>query len=224
MISVAKNEFFNLIKSVKAVIIILIFVMFSLYISDFLIKSAEFNTGKVAVYSSLRLLVFVLGYLFASILSHNTINREVEQRTGRLIVTKISRNSFLMGKFVGNLTFWFVCITVSYVLISIMSNQQDVEVYFMTLSTMTYFVGLVLLISTLINKTSMSNFLGLFLGLAMPGIGIWITLAERHVLGFTKYIFPYFYILKGGAFMLIPVLIAIIWIIIALIIIGKKEL
>ncbi len=224
MISVAKNEFLNLIKSVKAVIVILVFVLFSFYISNFLIKSSHLNTGKAAAYSSLRLLVFVLGYLFASILSHNTINREIEQRTGRLIVTKISRKSFLLGKFIGNLMFWFVSITVSYILISIMSNQQDGEVYFMTLSTMIYFVGLVLLLSTAVNKTSMSNFLGVFLGIAIPGIGIWITLDEKHILGFTKYIFPYFYILKGGAFMLIPDLIAIIWVIIALIIIKRKEL
>ena len=85
MISVAKNEFLNLIKSVKAVIVILVFVLFSFYISNFLIKSSHLNTGKAAAYSSLRLLVFVLGYLFASILSHNTINREIEQRTGRLL-------------------------------------------------------------------------------------------------------------------------------------------
>lgn len=224
MVSVAKNEFFNLIKSVKAVIIILIFVLFSFYISNFLIKSSELNARQGAVYSSLRLLVFVMGYLFASILSHNTINREIEQRTGRLIVTKISRNSFWLGKFVGNLMFWFVCITSSYILISIMSNQLDVTVYFMTLSIMLYFVALVLLVSTVIYKTSMSNFVGLFLGIAMPGIGMWVTLDEKNVLGFAKYVFPYFYILKGGAFMLIPVLIAMIWLLISLIIIRKKEL
>lgn len=224
MVSVAKNEFFNLIKSVKAVIIILIFVLFSFYISNFLIKSSELNARQGAVYSSLRLLVFVMGYLFASILSHNTINREIEQRTGRLIVTKISRNSFWLGKFVGNLMFWFVCITSSYILISIMSNQLDVTVYFMTLSIMLYFVALVLLVSTVIDKTSMSNFVGLFLGIAMPGIGMWVTLDEKNVLGFAKYVFPYFYILKGGAFMLIPVLIAMIWLLISLIIIRKKEL
>lgn len=224
MSSVIKNEFLSLMKGVKSIIIIMIFVLFSYYISDFFSVNSQLVDNKEAAYSSIRFLVFVLGYLFSSILSHNTINKEIELKTVRLVITKISRTEFWLGKYLGNILFWLLCLTISYVVISFMSNQIDIEIYIMILGVMQYFVSFVLLMSTLIEKTSLSNFLGLIFGLGVPIFGLWVTLTKNPILGFIKYIFPYYYILKGGFYIIIPVGISIMMIGIALMVFKKKEL
>ncbi len=224
MLCIAMKEFKNLICSIKSIIIIMIFVLFSYYISDFLANSINSNSDKGAAYSSIRLLVFVLGYLFASILSHNAINKELELKTIRLVITKVSRLKFWMGKFLGVYCFWFVCLTISYLLISIMSSQIDIEVYIMILCIMAYFVSFVLMMSTIIAKSSLSNFLGLVVGIALPGFGLWITLSEQKVFSFVKYLFPYFYILKGNAYIIIPLLISFIMAAFSYIIFRRKEI
>lgn len=224
MISIAKKEFLSLIKSIKAIVIIIIFVFFSYYLSEFLAKTAGEINDKGAVYSSIRFLVFILGYLFASILSHNTINKEMELKTVRLVITKISRSRFWLGKYFGILLFWFVCLTVTCALIAIMSGTIDISVYFMTLITMLYFVSLIMLLSTVIEKTALSNFFGLLLGIFIPLIGIWLTLKEGMFFGVLKYFFPYTYILNNDITLLVPVAISGILVMVSLLIFNKKEL
>lgn len=225
MSQIAIKEFKNLIFSIKSIIVILIFALFSFYIADFLAKTLNAtNDNKSAAYSSIRLLVFIFGYLFASILSHNSINKEVELKTARFVVTKVSRLSFLLGKYIGTCLFWFFCLTISYMIISIMSKQFDFEVYIMVLVVMVYFVSLVLMISTLIDKSSLSNFLGLIIGIAFPILGLWVTLNESKPFSFMKYLFPYYFILKGAIYIVIPLIISFIMMALSCIIFKRKEL
>ena len=77
MWAITKREFWNLIKSVRALIIILLFSAGSIWVTNSLSKvSGQLDVAEY--YASLRLLVLIFGFLFATILSHSCFNGEVE--------------------------------------------------------------------------------------------------------------------------------------------------
>lgn len=70
MWAITKREFWNLIKSVRALIIILLFSAGSIWVTNSLSKvSGQLDVEEY--YASLRLLVLIFGFLFATILSHS---------------------------------------------------------------------------------------------------------------------------------------------------------
>lgn len=223
MLAILKKESINLFKSFKSIFIILFFGLFSYFISNFLSSSVQL-IDKSSFYASIRLLVFLLGYLFVSILSHNCINKEIETKTIRLTITKISRIDFLIGKLLGTMLFWIACLLISFLMISIMGKVFDISILFMLIVTMIYFISIVLLLSTIITKSSLTNFIGLVLGLLIPILGLWLTMGGSTNLDFLKLLFPYYYVLKGMAYMFIPLGISLILNIISIRILSRKDL
>lgn len=207
--AITKKEFFNLLKSVKAIVIILLFSGGSFWVSNSLAKTV----GQLAAgeyYSSLRLLVLFFGYLFATILSHSCLNNEVESKTIRLLLSKVSRASIVIGKLLGALLFWSVCLFVSFVFVSVIGRVWHVSELFIVFVTMAYFNSIVLLLSAVINKSSQTNFIGLILALAIPGLGLYTTLTAHSRLHILQYLFPYYYLLQGVVYMVIPLIFAVI--------------
>lgn len=223
MISVALEEFKRVLKSIRTIIIILIFVLFSYGMSSAL---ANFNTNTnsniSAAYSSIRLLVFILGYLFVSILSNNCINKEIETGSINFVLSKISRCNFIIGKFIGILLFWSVCIGTSFSVISFLNHQINFSIFLMLLCVITYYISLCILFSVLISKSSITNFLGLVIGIIFPILGLFVTLSNEWY-SFFKYLFPYEYILKGDFFIIVPLLISSIFLSIAILKFSRKE-
>lgn len=207
MWTIAKKEFINMLRSMKAIIVILIFTGGSFFVSN----SLSQMTGKLdgsEYYSSLRLFVFIFGYLFATILSHNAINSEIETKTIRLLLTKTSKTKFVLGKFLGILLFWAICLSVSFLSVSLLGKVFEPTQFIMVIVMMAYFNSIVLLLSAVIERSAMTNFLGLLIALAFPAIGLWVTLSIENPLHSMQLLFPYYYILQGTIYMVIPFVLA----------------
>jgi ABC-2 type transport system permease protein len=220
MLTVAKNEFFKNLKSIKSILIILLFACLSFFMTRYLkgIIKSDLN----GLYSTLKFLVFILGYLFVSTISHDVINREIEMQTIRLIVTKISKKRFLIGKLIGIIIFWFICIFISFSIISISAKMFNIMSFLLIFSCIYYYSCCVIFLSTIINKSTISNFLGIFLGLLLPPLGIYLT-TTTNFLKLLKWLFPYVYIEKSGFYILGPIVIGTVFILISLKILEKKD-
>jgi ABC-2 type transport system permease protein len=203
--AITKREFWNLIKSVRALIIILLFSAGSIWVTNSLSKvSGQLDVEEY--YASLRLLVLIFGFLFATILSHSCFNGEVETKTIRLLLTKVSKTSIVIGKMLGASLFWLVCLTGSFIFISAVGKVFHPSELFIAFSTMAYFNSIILLVSVVTAKPSRSNFVGLIFALLLPGLGLYATLTATSPLHFLQYFFPYFYLLQGVEFMGVPMI------------------
>lgn len=142
MWAITKREFWNLIKSVRALIIILLFSAGSIWVTNSLSKvSGQLDVEEY--YASLRLLVLIFGFLFATILSHSCFNGEVETKTIRLLLTKVSKTSIVIGKMLGASLFWLVCLTGSFIFISAVGKVFHPSELFIAFSTMAYFNSII---------------------------------------------------------------------------------
>ena len=227
MESVIKNEFIKLFKSIKAVIIIAILIATSYYSTKFimgnkgLIEGANLSTQMTA---SIQILIYIFGIAFVFVLSHNCINQEIQTQTIRFIVPKISRKKFILGKFMGISLFWYSCMSISFIIIAVMSNQNLFKEYVTVNIFITYMIALTLLLSTIISKTSLSNFVGIVLSVFLPFFGAWVTVDTNSKLSIVKYLLPYHYLVKEGVWLAMPILISVAYITLAIIIFDRKEL
>lgn len=199
MFMMCKREFISLFKSIKSIIIIAILFAVSYYaakFSSFIALGADLTAGEAEDIHTIGLLsvILLLGQLFVFGLSHDTINREVHERTMRFLVTRVSRSAILFGKFLGIWMFWFGCITVSFLLISIFSMKFDLFIFSQTLSLVTYQAALALLLSVLIPRPGNTMFLGNILGLLLPAFGFWTVFTPNGWVNWMKYFVPFYYL------------------------------
>ncbi|WP_166240268.1 ABC transporter permease [Paenibacillus turpanensis] len=213
MFVISRREFFGLFKGVKSIILIAILFLTSYYsakFAHFLLSELEL-TGKDAenVHATgLLALILFLGQLFVMALSHDCVNRETHDRTIRFLVTRTSRFSILGGKFVGVWLFWLASITISFLLVSIYSRKLDFFIYSQTLSTVTYYIALTVLLSVLIPKPSITMFIGVVIGLSLPGFGFWLNYTSNMWLSWIKYVMPYYYLMRDDYSFLVIIVLA----------------
>lgn len=225
MLVVAKNEFFKLFKSIKSILVILVFICTSYYTAKHFSNSIfESSSNGSPYYSSLRFCVFILGYIFVSTLSHDCINGEIESQTIRLVISKISRKDFLLGKFIGITLFWCACILISSLCIILISSVIEIKTIITMILTCIYFISIVILNSCIIPKSSMTNFIGIVLGFIIPGVGLYCYFTENALLGIFKYLFPYYYAMNMNVTVIIIGIISAGIISISYFLISRKDL
>ncbi|MEB9975392.1 hypothetical protein P4K82_28305 [Bacillus cereus] len=225
MLSIAKNEFFGLFKSFKSIVVILFFLLVSYYSSSFLSGNLMNGMSGDSTYaSSIKLLVFFLGFLFVFSLSHDSINREVELQTVRFIVTKISRKSFVFGKFLGILFFWLFCITVSFSIICFFAKDILIKEYFLMVLFLVYAISLNLFLSVLFKKSGVTIFLSIILGILLPVFGIWSALDDKVWLFPFKYLLPYHYLILSGNYLIFPLILSSLYLYLVLLLFNRKDL
>src|SRR5690625_2437275 len=78
-------------------------------VSSFILNTVVILLGFVPA-SVISLILMVLGFLFAFAISHDLINKEIELKTIRLLITKTSSLKLMLGKFLGTLLFWIVTV------------------------------------------------------------------------------------------------------------------
>lgn len=228
MYIIGKREFFSLFKGIKSIMIIVILLVTSYYSAKFsnLLTSEIDLTAKEAenIYTiGLLALLFLFGQLFVMGLSHDTMNRETHERTIRFLVTRTSRSSIVLGKFFGIWLFWFVCLTVSFLLISIFAKKIDVFIFLQIMSLLTYQIALTILFSVLIPKPGFTMFLGIVLGLVFPILGFWLTFTSNVWVSWLKFITPFYYLDRDDYTFWVIVLLAGIMLGIANLIFKRRE-
>ncbi|ASK63910.1 hypothetical protein CFK37_17985 [Virgibacillus phasianinus] len=232
MIHVLKREFIDSFKSVRSILIVL-FITFVSYQSA---KFIENNPGIIdklienggeagsAYTAAIALIVLMFGFLFVFATSHDIINRETEMKTMRLLVTKTSRWQVMLGKFCGAMLFWVVTVSISFSILSIIAESWFPKDYFQSLLFIFYIVSFVLLISTVITKTKLTMFLGILLGITLPIIGLIASVVDRWYLLPFRYLLPYNYLEGSVGFMLIPMATGIVYILLSIYIIQRRDL
>lgn len=229
MYEIGKREFIQLFKGIKSIIIILILLATSYYSAKFagllLTTGIEF-TAKEAEgihFAGISVLLLVFGQLFVMGLSHDSINRETHERTIRFLITRTSRTSVLLGKFLGAWFFWVICVTISFVVISIFARKMDVFIFSQAMSLLTYQIALAILLSVLIPRPGYSMFIGVIIGLITPIFGMWVTETSNIWMSWMKYITPYYYLVREDYTVFVIILLAVIMLFIANLIFRRRE-
>ncbi|MGG0739607.1 ABC transporter permease [Niallia taxi] len=228
MFEIGKREFLQLFKGVKSVLIILLFLVTSYYSAKFAEPLAEVTemTAKEAAQAhvaGLMFLIIVFGQLFVTSLSHDSINREIHERTMRFLVTKTTRQSILLGKFLGIWMFWFVSLFLSFLIISIITKKISILMFSQTMSLLTFQVAFVLLLSVLIRSPGITMFFGIISSLIFPIIGGWLVLTSNPAISWIKYITPYYYMEKEDYKFLVIFVFAAVLIYLADLVFKRRE-
>ncbi|MDX8045363.1 hypothetical protein SH601_05110 [Gracilibacillus sp. S3-1-1] len=229
MFAISKREFFESFKGVKSIIIIAIFLMtayFSTKFSDWLLfMNIDFTSQETELIHTfaISVLILVFGMLFTMGLSHDVMNREIHERTVRFLVTRTSRVSIIMGKFLGVVLFWFTCLLTSFLIISIFAHQFDVITFLQSLSLLVYYCACTLLLSVLISKPGFSMFLSMIIGIAFPIFNGWVFFTTNAWISWLKYLLPFYYVNDQDYRFMVIFLLAGVLLFIALKVFKRRE-
>jgi len=229
MFAICFREFKSLFKSIKSLIIISIIFGVTLgtakLVSTFQSQLQELGMGDSSYATGLLIVIILVSPLFVSTLSHNTVNEELSSRTIRFIATKTSRRNIILGKFLGILSFWTVCLIVALLLITPFSGEFHLSEFIQSVIFITYFIGLSIMLSTIIPRPGITGFLGLVLSIGLTVLGLWSIGSDNILLKIYSYITPYFFYSQDNEFYTYLVLVfPIIFLGISLITIRKKDL
>lgn len=158
-----KNE----LRNTRVLVTIAMFVLLSLLsiytssIIPLLFASKSEISGNIGYITS-NLTLLLLGPIFVIALSHDIVSREIETGTIRLIIPKIKRSSFIIGKFIGlNILFSLIVgivfmIIYLYIAINTQTYMSPYPLSSWLLLTLYFgcFIGLCLIISSLADSSS----------------------------------------------------------------------
>src|SRR5699024_3224179 len=130
----------------------------------------------------------------------------------------------MLGKLLGTILFWLVTVSISFGILSIFAGSWFPKDYFQTILFLFYIVSFVLFISTVIPKTKLTMFLGMILGIGLPILGFMAIGSDTWYLVPFKYILPYYYLDGSFGLMLIPLIIGVIYFLLSVYIMQRKDL
>lgn len=226
MWTICIRECKELFKGFRPIIIIGILVALS-YLSARLADAfpAIEDVSKQDSYTlGLTFSIFILGLLFVFTLSHDTINREVQTRTMRFLVTKTSRNKILIGKLLGILFFWIIIVLLCLTLITFYAKTFYFKTLVECVLFLFYAICAALLLSTIVKRTGQSMFLGISISLLLPALTGWAVLTDKFYIQWFKYISPYYYFDLDNPFKLIILVLAGILLALTLFFFKRKDL
>ena len=213
MLAIATKEFVEMMKSFKSLFIIALFVLSSYFMSSFVSKNVvSIGTDTNNYVSVTRILILLFGFLFVLMLSHDLISRETSTKTIRFLITKTSRTSIIVGKFLGVAAFWLFSLGISITIVSFFAKDFLWFTFLQLYSFLIFAIGLCLLISTLAKTTGMSMLLGLAVSFIAPIVGFWSMFSEKTWLKPFKLLLPYQYQIKENGLVLIPLIIGLLFI------------
>lgn len=232
MIPILKREFIDSFKSVRSILIIIFITFISYQSATFIDNNPSLNNeimesgGKEgsAYTAAIALIMLVFGFLFVFATSHDLVNKEIELKTMRLLVTKVSRLQIMLGKFLGTMLFWIVTVSISFAILSMFAGSWFPKDYFQSLIFLFYIISLVLLISTVITKAKLTMFLGIILGITLPIVGLAATMSDKWYLAPFKYLLPYKYLEASVGLMFIPLAIGIVYFLLAVFLMQRRDL
>lgn len=231
MFHIAQREFIDSFKSIRSILIILFITFVSYQSANFLYDNQalvseliDIGESEGAIYSLATTFIFIVfGFLFVFAISHNVINKELELKTIRLLVTKVSRIDIVIGKFIGMLLFWISIIALTYGIIYLFAPTNYLREFSETAVLFFYIVSFVLFISTIVTKSLLSMFLGVFLSIVLPILGLLSAVIDKWYLTLFKYVLPFHYLDNVTYHLLFPLLIGCIFLTVSVIIMERRD-
>lgn len=226
MTAVFYMEFRRQILSFRSIFFILLFIILGISLERlFSMTSTEIGFIDNETYAGsffviIKFAVILLGYLFSSILSHNCINRETGNKSARLVISKVSKVDYIIGKYLANALFWIACFIAIYIFLFFRYGKFDLTELITNVIAMLYYNSIVILVSVITQRSISSNFLGLVIGIVLPFLGL-LTLAKNSLF---KYFFPYAYMLELNITILLLLLIIFFILSIAILIFKRTDL
>ncbi|WP_380167132.1 ABC transporter permease subunit [Kroppenstedtia sanguinis] len=229
MLAIANREFLNLFKGFKSLFMILFISLSSAYVAHTIKNLSLLNAGDIenlAVDGSagLRFLIYFLGFLLIMVYSHDVVNREVDSQRIRLLVTKTSRLSIILGKWFGIWMYWSTVVILSFLIISMITSSFSLLELGKLLVFIFYPASITLFLSTILPSTGLSTLVAIFSGLVLPGLGVWSLVSSNFVATLLKYLFPYYPLLKEPSLFLLPIGVSVAMILLTSYIFNRKEL
>ncbi|MCR8645251.1 hypothetical protein NV379_21580 [Paenibacillus sp. N1-5-1-14] len=231
MLGIARREFLKLFKSFRAIAVIAIMLLVAyngakLMSSVILLGELGVGSSSNSLYTGIiYILMLLLGFLFVFSISHDTLNKEMELQTIRYLVTRTSRLSVFLGKCIGIIVFWMCCILLTYGVLSYFAKQILVVDFLVLMSFISYMIGLNMLLSMVIPKSSLSMFIAIVLGIAMPVLGLMALGSDKLWLQVTDYILPYYYLKQDAMwFKSIPFLQGVVFAGVAYMLFRRRDL
>lgn len=225
---IAKKEFLQLFSGFKSLIVIAFLLITSYYsakFSTFLANDIELSAKEaenIHVFG-LLIIIILLGQLFIMGLSHDVMNRELHERTMRFLVSRTSRLAIVWGKFTGIWAYWFVCVAVSHIVISLFSHTFDFFIFSQLMSLLTYQIALTLLLSVIIPKPAFTMFLGVIVGLIFPILSFWLTFTSNYWFSWLRFMNPHYYLNREDfTFLFIPVM-AVLMVMLAYLLFRRRD-
>ncbi|VWX38640.1 ABC transporter permease [Exiguobacterium oxidotolerans] len=214
MIPIIRNEFFHTFKSFKSIAIVLFFTLTSFLTATYLANHPELlgDVGNDSAYtSSIKFLIFFLGFLFVFAVSHDIINREIDYQTIRLLVSKTSRFNIIAGKFIGSFLFWVYSTSISFLIVSLYAKSWFFLDYLTVITVLFFITCFNVLLSTVLTRPSMTMFAGILLGILCPVLGFWAAFSNNWYLLPFKYLLPYYYVVESGRYLVVPFLLGLLF-------------
>lgn len=227
MFAITLREFKSLFQSIRAILIIVVLFGVTIgsakLVSQFKRQLSDLGLGDNAYIIGLMLLLFLASPLFVTSISHSSVNKEIESKTIRFLATKTSRENIIFGKFLGNVSFWVLCLTVALLLIVPFSKSFPIVDLIQSIIFVSYFIGLSLFLSTVVNNSAMTMFVGIFISIALPVIGMWSLISKNVIVDTLSYLTPYYYYTQENTAYTYLVLIHIAVFVIASLMIFKRR-
>lgn len=198
--AICKREFISLIKSIRAILIVIFIVAMSIAgarLSSQIVEQVGVEGGENPYVAGMNLALLFFGFFFVFSLSHDVINREIHERTVRFLVTKTSRKKILYGKLLGVMLFWLCCLFISNVFIAVYARSFDLQNFLQSMSFVFYAVTLAFLLSIAIPNPRLTIFVGIFLAIMIPILSIWSMFSKAWYITWLKYLTPYYYLLDS---------------------------
>lgn len=227
MFAITLREFKSLFQSIRAILIIVVLFGVTIgsakLVGQFKGQLSDLGLGDNAYIIGLMLLLFLASPLFVTSISHSSVNKEIESKTIRFLATKTSRENIIFGKFLGNVSFWVLCLTVALLLIVPFSKSFPIVDLIQSIIFVSYFIGLSLFLSTVVNSSAMTMFVGIFISIALPVIGLWSLISKNVIVDTLSYLTPYYYYTQENTAYTYLVLIHIAVFVIASLMIFKRR-
>lgn len=227
MFSIAFQEFKQLLLSFKALVIVLVIAGSAFFVSDVINNlgdDLQKSLGSEGATLGVAINVFIFGFVFIAALSHDTINREISSKTIRFLVTKTSRTKIILGKYLGILSFWVICMFLSYSLVAFSSNTLPIRSLVDSLLFISVVISFYMFISTVFVKTNVSLFIGIISSIFVPILSVVAIYSDKIWIKPLKYITPYNYSILGGYYILMNVVLTFLLLIATITIFERKDL
>lgn len=227
MLAIWIRELSYLCKGIKSVVLLTLFVGFTYMIaslSDFLPFLMQDTESSSSLSGGLRFLILFFGFIFVAMVSHDTINKEIDTQTIRFLVTKTSRVSIVLGKFLGILSFWILVTTLSYIPAVVKAQHIDFHDYIKLIQYLCVMVGVTVFLSSVVVKPFYSLLFGLCFGVVYPVLGMVSMIKEGLVWEQIKYISLFNYITDTSGGLYIPFLASALLVILSIIVFQRRDL
>lgn len=227
MVALWVREFTYLCKGIKAVVLLTLFVGFTYMIAslgDYLPFLMSDTKSSSSLSGGLRFLILFFGFIFVTMVSHDTINKEIETQTIRFLVTKSSRFSIVLGKFLGILSFWILVTTCSYIPAVIKAQHIDFYDYIKLIQYLCVMVSVTILLSSVIKKPFYSLLFGLCFGVVYPVVGMVSMIKDGFFWDQVRYISLFNYIQDASGGLYVPFIASAVMVILSIVVFQRRDL